>query len=64
MGKLYAESYVFLKIYFPAGIRPLFPKSEAVRPPFFLANQFLFSAGFELFCKTFGRLATVIPVVH
>jgi hypothetical protein len=31
----------------------------AVRPQIFPANHFLFSAGFVLFCRIFGRLATV-----
>jgi hypothetical protein len=50
---------IFLKYFF----RPVFyrfcPKLAAVRPLFFTAYQFLFSAGFELFCRIFGRLATV-----
>jgi hypothetical protein len=28
---------------------------------FFSANLYLFSAGFELFCRIFSRLATVVP---
>jgi hypothetical protein len=51
---------IFIKYFF----RPVFcrfcPKTVAVRPPIFPANHFLFSAGFELFCRIFGRLATVV----
>jgi hypothetical protein len=43
--------------------RPVFcrfgQKMAAIRPPIFPANLFLFSAGFELFCRIFSRLATV-----
>jgi hypothetical protein len=37
------------------------PKTAAVRPPIFLGKQFFSTAGFELFCRIFGRLATVRP---
>jgi hypothetical protein len=42
-----------------AGFGRFFPKTAAVRPPIPTANHFVFSAGFEVFCKIFGRLATV-----
>jgi hypothetical protein len=50
---------LFLKYVFRPVFCSFYPKLAAVRPPFFPANQFLFSAGFELFCRIFGRLATV-----
>jgi hypothetical protein len=34
-------------------------KMAAVRPPIFLCKQFFSTAAFELFCRIFGRLATV-----
>jgi hypothetical protein len=44
--------------------RPVFgrfcPKSSAVRPPNFPGQSFFYSAGFVLFCRIFGRLATVV----
>jgi hypothetical protein len=53
--------------FIPKIIRPVFgrfcPKMAAVRPQIFPANHLLFSAGFELFCRIFGRLATVDGVV-
>jgi hypothetical protein len=51
---------MLLRIYI---FRPVFgrhcPKSEAVRPPNLPANHLLSTAGFVLFCRIFGRLATV-----
>jgi hypothetical protein len=43
-----------------AGFLPLLSKIGGRTAAIFAANQFLFSAGFELFCRIFGRLATVV----
>jgi hypothetical protein len=35
------------------------PNMAGISPPIFLGKQFFSTAGFELFCRIFGRLATV-----
>jgi hypothetical protein len=50
--------FIFKKIFFGR----FCPKSAAVRPPICPANQFFSTAGFELFGRIFGRLATVMLV--
>jgi hypothetical protein len=35
------------------------PKTAAVLPPSFPANQFASAAGYEIFCRFFGRLSTI-----
>jgi hypothetical protein len=52
--------------FIPKMSRPIFsrfcPKTTAVRPQIFPVNHLLFSAGFELLCRIFGRVATVIII--
>jgi hypothetical protein len=58
--ELLGKIHVFHQIFF---FRPVFgrfwPKTAAVQPPIFLGQQFFSGAGFELFCRIFGRLAAV-----
>jgi hypothetical protein len=62
---LYSKDVIFFIQYI---FRPVFGrfclKSAAVRPPNFPGQSLFYSAGFVLFCRIFGRLATVLTVNH
>jgi hypothetical protein len=53
------KTMIFIKYFFLSVFDRFCPKMADVRPPIFPANHFLFLAGFVLFCRIFGRLATV-----
>jgi hypothetical protein len=44
---------------FSAAFQPLFPKNGGRTTANFLLQTIFSTAGFELFCRIFGRLATV-----
>jgi hypothetical protein len=49
-----------LKYFFLPVFGRFCKNSAAVRPPNFSSQSFFSTAGFELFCRIFGRLATVM----
>jgi hypothetical protein len=54
------KNQFFTPKFFSVGFRPIFPKNGGRMAANFPRQRIFFSAaGFELFCRIFGRLATV-----
>jgi hypothetical protein len=52
----------FINYFFQPVFGRFWQKKAAVQPQIFLGQPFLSGAGFELFCRIFGRLATVSSI--
>jgi hypothetical protein len=58
------KTLLFIKYFFFAGFGRFCLNPADVQPPIFPANHFIFSAGFELFCKIFGRFGDITTEIN